>query len=97
MILVIVEHFLTDDGMKFFPEWIRKTNEILLSFEGFISLEQIESIPNENRTLLLLRFTSIEQLRAWSSSSAHQQALDELMPYRLVKQKSLIYQLGRMD
>lgn len=97
MILVIVEHFLTDDGMKFFPEWIRKTNAILLSFEGFISLEQIESIPNENRTLLLLRFTSTVHLRTWSTSSAHQQVLDELTPYRLVKQKSHIYQLERMD
>ncbi len=93
MILVVVEHFLTDEGMHFFPKWIKKTQHVLKNFEGFISLEQVQSIPHENRTLLLLRFQSLPQLRFWSSSIEHEEVLEELRSYRLVKQKSQIYQL----
>lgn len=97
MVFVIVEHFLTDEGMDFFPKWIQQTRNTLEKFEGFISLDQIQSVPHENRTLLLLKFQSLSKLRVWSSSSAHQQALEELVSFRLVKQKSQIYQLTSTD
>lgn len=93
MVLVIVEHFLTDEGMDFFPKWIEQTRNILEKSEGFISLNQVESVPHENRTLLLLKFQSLSKLKVWSSSQEHKQILEKLIPYRLVKQKSQIYQL----
>lgn len=93
MVLVIVEHFLTDEGMNFFPQWIEQTRHMLEKFEGFISINQVESVPHENRTLLLLNFQSLSKLKVWSSSQDHKQILEKLTPYRLVKQKSQIYQL----
>lgn len=94
MVFVIVEHFLTDAGMDFFPKWIIKIRKALETFEGFISVEQVESVPHENRTLLLLRFQSLSQLKGWSSSPEHKKILEELISFRLVRQKSQVYQLS---
>ena len=93
MILVLVEHYLTEEAQYFFPEWISQVREALRDFEGFIALDQIKDLQDDSRSLLLLKFESIELLRVWSSSEIHDQMLEKLKPVMLKKQYSQIFKL----
>ena len=90
--MVIVEHFLNEKGEAIFPDWIRTTRELLQSYDGFISLVQLKSFDDENRTLLELRFENMQLLRSWSKSDAHDQTIDQLSEYRNKKQVSQVFE-----
>ena len=91
MIIVLVEHYLTDEGRKEFPEWIDRVRVIVKEFEGYISLKHLIDVQNEARSLLELRFESLELLRKWSKSEAHDKAILELLEVRVKKQYSQIF------
>ena len=91
MILVIVEHFLSDEGKKIFPEWLKKADSILQSFAGYQSIGKLEQLDYPDSCLLLLRFDCIDNLKIWSGSEEHNKLLSELLPYRFEKHQSRIY------
>lgn len=35
MIVVVVEHFLNEEGRRYFPIWVEEIAEVLRDFEGF--------------------------------------------------------------
>lgn len=94
MILVVVEHFLDDEGRRYFPTWIDEIAEVLRDFEGFISIRQLTDIDDPERCQLLLRFENRELLRAWADSDEHDRMIDRLAPYQTRKQTSTIFRAG---
>jgi antibiotic biosynthesis monooxygenase (ABM) superfamily enzyme len=91
MIIVFVEHFLSEDGQRYFPTWIEEIAEVLREFEGFISIRQLTDIDNPERCQLLLRFESLDLLRDWADSDEHDRMIERLAPYRKRKQTSEIF------
>lgn len=94
MVIVIVEHFLSTKGQNYFPRWLSDTATILKNSEGFVSIDFIEKV-GACGTCLLLKFDSLENLRTWSGSEEHSQALDRLSQYQVKKQISQIYKIGK--
>ena len=78
MVIVLVEHFLSEEGQRYFPEWIEEIAEVLRGFEGFISIRQLTDVENPERCHLLLRFESLDLLRAWADSEEHDQMIERL-------------------
>lgn len=92
MIIVHVEHFLNPEGIKYFPQWIKETAETLKSYEGFVSIQQVQAIDSDNKCQLLLEFENLELLQKWSKSEDHEKLVnDKLSFYKIKKQKSIIY------
>lgn len=91
MILVIVEHFLTEDGKIFFPEWLKLAENELIQYQGFIKIQKIDDVENDQRSLILLQFDKLENLKNWSKSEIHDNCLEQLKPYMIQKQKSQIF------
>ncbi len=91
MVIVIVEHYLSEKGKSYFPEWIELAKKILNEKDGFISINQLENISKEVDTNILLEFNSLENLRKWSKSDEHHQLLLKISPFQLKKQFSVIY------
>ncbi|MCG8329771.1 MAG: hypothetical protein MI974_18895 [Chitinophagales bacterium] len=92
MILVFVEHFLNEEGVAIFPQWITNIRAVLQAYDGFISIKQIKDIENENRCVLELHFTNLKLLREWAKSTEHDQFIAQLKEYRLKKQRSQIFE-----
>ena len=91
MIYVLVEHFLDDAGRAYFSDWVEELRPILDKFDGYQTLELLQDITEASRSVLLLRFASMPQLRAWANSSAHTEALSRIRPYQVRKQVSQIF------
>lgn len=86
--VVIVKHYLNQEGKAFFPSWINSARKVLKEFQGFVSIEQIIPLEDENQSMLLLRFKSHSQLKIWATSAEHEILMDSLKPYMISKQKS---------
>jgi antibiotic biosynthesis monooxygenase (ABM) superfamily enzyme len=91
MIVVLVEHFLSEEGQRYFPTWIEETAEVLRDFDGFVSIRQLTDIDNPERCQLLLRFESLDLLRAWADSEEHDRMIGRLAPYQKREQNSEIF------
>ena len=94
MVIVIVEHFLTAEGRGYFSRWLNNTATILKNFTGFVSIDSVEKVDTHG-TFLLLKFNSLENLRTWSGSEEHSQALNRLSRYQIKKQISQIYKIDK--
>ena len=92
MIVVHVQHFLNDEGRTHFPDWIARVEATLQRFTGFRSIRQLTPIDEPEACHLLLEFETLELLRIWSTSPEHDQHIEELIPYRLRKQQSTIFE-----
>ena len=91
MIIVVVEHFLNEDGQQYFPTWIDEIAEVLRDVDGFISIRQLTDIDHPERCSLLLRFESMDLLREWADSDEHDRMIERLAPYRKRKQTSQLF------
>ena len=91
MITVIVEHYLNEEGKTVFSSWVNELKKILKPYKGYVSLDQLIDVEDESRTLLELKFENMELLRYWSKSKEHDQAIAQLLEYRIKKQKSQIF------
>lgn len=94
MILVYVQHFLNDEGQRYFPTWLRETADTLRKFEGFVSLSQLVHVEEPEGCYLTLEFTSLDLLRMWSKSEEHDALIAKLAPYRYRKQRSQVFEVG---
>ncbi len=95
MILVLVEHFLNEEGRLFFPTWVDQVESTVQNFDGFLSLDLVADVENQERTLLILRFKNLELLRIWAKSEAHDRVIGLLKEHRVKKQKSQILAFER--
>jgi len=93
MIIVIVEHYLNQEGKLYFPSWIKETEKILLKWSGFNCIKQLKKDNDKTETSLYLEFNSLDELHIWSSSLDHSEILNRLKPFRIKKQDSMIYKV----
>ncbi len=93
MIVVFAEHFLNQEGQRYFPDWVDEVAATLSDFDGFISIRRLTDPDHPMRSLLLLYFESRTLLRKWSKSSTHDHLIEKLTPYRRRKQISQIFRL----
>ncbi len=90
MVYVIAEHFLNTTGKEYFPKWIQEVKKIVTNFEGFHSLEIVKDVNENEKTILILQFLTIEYLRVWSKSKAHDNSIQLLSQYAIKKLESRI-------
>ena len=88
MLIVFVEHFLTEAGREYFPVWMGEVRTAVAPFPGFRALRKVTDVEQSERCLLFLEFASVEELRVWGGSEAHRRALGKIKPYQVKKQHS---------
>lgn len=93
MLHIIVEHFLNKEGQARFSKWVLETRKVLKDFEGFIEINELEDVENNNRSVLLLKFENYSLLRKWSRSNDHEKVLKKIRPHMKKKQKSQIFKI----
>lgn len=81
MVTVLVKHYLTSEGRRYFPSWIDEGKEVLDDFDGFHAIRQVEEVRSGHETCLIMNFKSLEQLNTWSSSRAHHELMKKLNPF----------------
>ncbi len=91
MILVQVEHYLSKEGQKLFPEWIERIAHVLQDFDGFISIKRLSLMDHPGECHLLLKFENTNKLKDWVSSDLHDQFVEELAVYCHKKPYSRIF------
>ncbi len=92
MIIVQVEHYLSEEGQQLFPKWIKRIAHVLQGFDGFISIKRLSLMDHPDECHLLLEFENSDKLTAWASSDIHHQFIEELAVYRHKKQQLRIFQ-----
>ena len=93
MIGVWVEHFLNSEGKAYFSQWIQQIKTPLSKFEGYVDIQELRDVEHQDRSLLYLRFESLEQLRTWARSEVHEFELAKLRPFMEKKPKSQIFEM----
>ena len=94
MIIVQVQHFLNVEGQQRFPTWLGRMGVVLSRFEGFISIRQIQLVNKPQECYLLIEFESVELLRNWVTSKAHDDLIAQLAPFSAKPQESRIFEVG---
>lgn len=89
----LVEHFLNKEGTICFPLLLKEITEKLKEFPGFISLEQLEEKKDTNRSILLLKFESAEDLKTWASSKEHKWFLEQLTPFMVRNYDATLFKI----
>lgn len=95
MIVVVVEHFLNEDGHSYFSTWVQGVELVLQRWPGFIDIQVLQNLERLESNCLLLRFETLELLRNWAASEDHRFILDQLAPYREKKQHSQLFELSK--
>jgi len=77
--MVTVKYFLTEDGKIYFKNWIEKVHSESLKQEGFISLDS--QCDEKGNPIASLRFLNENLLAAWSSTSQHDELVNDIEQY----------------
>ncbi len=94
MIIKHVQHFLNEEGQKFFPQWIKATKEHMKDFDGFIDFYQAELHESKIKTtFFFLIFDTAENLNKWGESEIHNQVINQLIPFMQQQWKAVVYQI----
>lgn len=92
MVVVIVEHFLDEVGRKYFPDWIMEVRQVLKEYKGFHSIQQIRDKDKLDGSHLILYFENLDLLWIWAKSKEHDQLIAKLLPFKIKKQQSQVYE-----
>lgn len=91
MVTVLVEHYLNDEGKRYFSNWIDEVELVLKEISGFRSIRQVYKAGEESKSFLILEFEDYELLKLWSGSKKHELLINRLKPYMVEKQRSSIF------
>lgn len=87
MIVIHVQHFLNEEGKKFFPTFVNEMRKAMVNYnKGFISLRQLQKEGVEEETHFLLEYETFELLKEFSKTEPHVKLVDKLKTYQLQKQ-----------
>lgn len=89
--IAVIEHLLMEEGLRFFPLWLKETEMILSGFKGFISLEEIGLPDNSEKTFILLRFQTFTLFEIWTFSTNHKQQLGKLESFMKIGANAQIF------
>lgn len=87
MILVKAYHYLTPEGMKYFPSWFDKLFSVIKIQEGYGEITYRVD-KQAACAIILLLFSDTEKLTQWAKSAAHHSIVGKLDPYRTQPWKS---------
>lgn len=93
MIIIFVEHYLTETGKNIFFSWIKNVEIALNKFNGFNSITALKDLENDNRTILILKFESYKLVQIWTTSEEHDAIIEKLKKYMIKKPKSQILEV----
>lgn len=80
MLLKYIQHFLTDAGIRYFPEWFAKVRELQAQQSGFVTSHY--HIDEANQEVhFFMYFADQTGLDAWAASPEHLAVLDDLKEY----------------
>ncbi len=73
-----IQHFLNEEGLTFYKDWLRRAHFILSQQRGFCNLE-ILSRPEINGVLeIAVSFKTMDSLSAWANSDTHRELLVDI-------------------
>jgi len=87
MVMMLVEHFFTEDGRARFPTWVREIGEVASRFPGFVDIRQMTRVDAPERCFFMLGFASPQHAQGWMDSQERHELLDRMAPYRLKEQE----------
>lgn len=87
MVMMLVEHFFTEDGRARFPTWVREIGTVASRFPGFVDIRQMTRVDAPERCFFMLGFSSPKHAQGWIDSQERQELLDLMKPYRLKEQE----------
>ncbi len=76
---MIVQH-VRPGCESLYREWSRKINSVCSTFPGFVDLEVFEPADEIDRFVIVVRFATEEQSRAWHDSETCRGLLEEARP-----------------
>jgi antibiotic biosynthesis monooxygenase (ABM) superfamily enzyme len=94
MIVLLVEHFFTEEGKARFPTWVREIGEVASGFPGFIDIRQMTRLDAPDRSFFMLSFDTPEHVRGWIDCPERQELLARMGPYRLKEQEGTRWLAG---
>lgn len=92
MVIIIVEHYLNQEGELYFPSWLQEVRNKLKKWPGFIRLKLLES-KGKTQCILYLEFSSKEKLNLWAASIEHSEMLTNISKFKIKKYHSTVYEV----
>ena len=74
MIVLLVEHFFTEEGKARFPAWVREIGAVASGFPGFIDIRQMTRLDAPDRSFFMLSFDMPEHVRGFDDVKERQHA-----------------------
>lgn len=81
MILAKIHHYLTAEGLTYFPSWFDELYPIIKAKDGFLEIASRIDQSNTCAVILVL-FSSKETLTQWTKSQPHHAIIEKLNSYR---------------
>ena len=66
----------------------------MANVEGFGSIVQLSSVNQEERTVLMMQFANLDNLKSWAASEGHAQLLELLKSFMLKKQQTQLFEIN---
>ena len=83
MAFSITQHFLTEAGLSFFPDWLKETESLARRHPGYLSLRRLEAEDDPTAAWLRTEFATFSQLKAWEDSTDCQWALTRIKTHEI--------------
>ncbi len=83
MIVILVQHFLNDEGQQGFGEWVENLAQHASRYEGFIAARPLILEADPTQTYVLLEWENDELLDRWLAGPERVMLLDQQAPHRL--------------
>ena len=88
MLIIHVQHFLTNEGKKFFSQFVDEMRKAMTSYNnGFISLRQLIKEDAQDECHFLLEYDNFHLLQEFSKTEAHTLLIEKLKTFQIQKQK----------
>lgn len=88
MLIIKVQHFLNEEGKKFFPIFIKEMRLAMIDYrKGFLSLKQLIKEDSPEETHFLLKYENFDLLKEFSKTKKHLKLVEKLKSFQLEKQK----------
>lgn len=103
MVFAIVEHFLNDDGRRYFAAWVQHVAKVVATNESAISVARVTGINARNRRyepercIVEVRAASLQGLIDWIATEQHRSIVALLEHYVLQERRTSIYECSETE
>ena len=96
MLVLLVEHFFTEDGRERFPAWVHEIGVAASRFPGFVDIRQLTRPDAPERSFFALSFAAPGDAQRWVDSPERRELLALMAPYRLQEQQGTRWLVGEV-